>query len=140
MWWYSSLDAFGYEIDIFHISCAIALLSLIILVLESGAIVISFARITTSNMSVNVNTSFLNIMMLCFSLKTILQGMAKITLLKNKSMQNFRRHWSMRQRENSQKRNCKVYRYKLQSTVDLNYKLQLLASEYIFLWIIFCYF
>ena len=24
--------------------------------------------------------------------------------------------------------------------IDLNYKLQLLASEYVFIWIIFCYF
>ena len=50
---------------------------------------------------------FLNVM-LCyyFSCKVWL----KIILPKNKSMQK----WSMRQRENSQKWKCKVYRYKLQ--------------------------
>ena len=56
-----SLDVFGYKIDIFQISCAIALFSFITLVLESGVhgyfvlvfilkflVSITFARITTS--------------------------------------------------------------------------------------------
>ena len=45
----------------------------------------------------------------------------KITLPKNKSIQKLKRHWSMRQHENWQKRKCKVYRYKL------HHKLQLLT-------------
>ena len=61
IWWYNSLDVFGYKIDIFHISCAIALFSFITLVLESGLhgyfvfvfilkflVSITFTRITTS--------------------------------------------------------------------------------------------
>ena len=49
--------------------------------------------------------SFLNII-LCyyFSLKVVLVWL-KITLPKNKSIQKSRQHWSMRQRENSHKKN-----------------------------------
>ena len=36
IWWWNSLDVFGYKIDIFHIFCAIALIFFIIQVLESG--------------------------------------------------------------------------------------------------------
>ena len=42
MWRYNSLEVFGYEIDIFHISCAIALLSFIIVVLQSDFVYILF--------------------------------------------------------------------------------------------------
>ena len=73
--------------------------------------------------------SFRNIM-LCyyFSLEAVLKAWLKITLPKNKSIQQFRRPWSMRQCENSQKR--KMQSLSLQNAkIDLNYKLQLLAFE-----------
>ena len=55
---------------------------------------------------------------LCFVIislwKWSCMALLKIALRKKKSMQKFRWHWSMRHRENLQKRKCKVYRYKLQ--------------------------
>ena len=61
IWWWNSLDVFGYKIDIFHIFCAIALIFFIILVLEWGVpsyfvlvfipkflVSITFARFTMS--------------------------------------------------------------------------------------------
>ena len=61
IWWWNSLDVFGYKIDIFHIFCAIALIFFIIQVLESGVhgyfvlvfipkflVSITFARFTMS--------------------------------------------------------------------------------------------
>ena len=46
----------------------------------------------------------------------------------------------MRQREISLNLKCKFIVTNCKDTLDLNYKLQLLASEYVFLWIIFYYF
>ena len=43
-------------------------------------------------------------------------------------MQKFRRHRGMRQRENSQKEKC--YKSLQIAKIGLNYKLQLLVSEY----------
>ena len=53
-----------------------------------------------------VNMSSLNIML---SYHFFRSGLASrgFTLLKNKSMQKFRRHWSMHKRQNSQKGKCK---------------------------------
>ena len=116
MWWYNSLKVFGYKIDIFYISCVNALFPFITL-LESGfhgysilvfipelLVNVTFVRITTSAYE------FLNIM-LChyFSLEALLQEVAKNNLTEN-FREKFRRHWSMRQRENLQKGKCKVYR------------------------------
>ena len=55
-------------------------------------------------------------------------------------MQKFSGHPSMRQREISLNLKCKFIVTNCKDTLDLNYKLQLLASEYVFLWIILYYF
>ena len=54
---------------------------------------------------------------LCFVIifleKRSCKAWLKMTLPKNKPMQKCRQHWGMPQCENSQKRKCKVYCYKL---------------------------
>ena len=62
-----------------------------------------------------VNMSFLNII-ICyyFSLEAVLQSMAENNPTRKQIDAEFQGHQSMRQRENSQKRKCKVYCYKLQ--------------------------
>ena len=130
MWWYNSLDVFGYKIDIFHISCAIALFSFITLVLKlwvHGYLVVvfipeflvsvTFACITTlesETTSTIIATSPSSLLWKCeyelfeyyalllFFFRSYLAKIGvKITLPKNKLMQLFSRHWSMGQPENS---------------------------------------
>ena len=68
-----------------------------------------------SNLYEYVNMSFLNII-ICyyFSLEAVLQSMAENNPTRKQIDEEFQGHQSMRQRENSQKRKCKVYCYKLQ--------------------------
>ena len=75
-----------------------------------------------------VNMRFLNIM-LCyyFSLEADSQGVAKCNPTKKKLMQKFRRLSSLRERENPQKMQSLSLEI---AKVDLNYKLQLLASKF----------
>ena len=123
------MDIFGYKIDIFHISCAIALFSFITFVLESGLhgyfvfvfilkflVSITFARITTSESEttssiIATSPSILlwkmgieffeyYALLLFFFRSYLVKTSLKITLPKNKLMQKFRQHWSMGQREN----------------------------------------
>ena len=92
------MDAFGYKIDIFHISCAIALF-FIILVLEleghcyfvrkdgSFTVFIESPKLRNNSRIIatypdnlllkNVDISFLNMLCSDFSLEAVLQGMAK---------------------------------------------------------------
>ena len=48
MWWMNFLEVFGYKTYIFHISCAIALISFIVVSHQNFLESISFARITAS--------------------------------------------------------------------------------------------
>ena len=67
MWWQNFLDVFGYKIDIFHISCAIALISY--MVVFTPKLLVIYCE--------NCDYKFFNII-LCyyFSLETDLRGLA----------------------------------------------------------------
>ena len=48
MIWQNFLGVFGYKIDMFHISCAIALISSMVAFAPKFLVSVSFPRITTS--------------------------------------------------------------------------------------------
>ena len=134
MWWQTYLNVlinlcfenlFWYKIDMFHNSCIISLLFIIVPVLESSPffVLVSFRIIATSPKYVLwkmwIRVLWIIHFGVYFSSEAVLQSLSKNDPTESKSMPKFKWHGNIHQLENVQTRKCfRGYRNKLQNPIN----------------------
>ena len=136
------MDVFGYKIYVFHISCTIALFSFISGVphfnVSSSTILIESLKTRNNYKTLATAPSnllrkmwiwvfwilclILSFFRSCFAVMAKNNPTEKQIDVQNQATLKHRPAWKLTEE-------CKVYRYKI-AKIDLNHKLQILASEY----------